>query len=192
MHAVIHDLDARNALEKREQAPWGENIETHLHVQQLSDDSGIDETPRRQDKWREPQLAIDRRMEILASTHLKNLLCLSHAFTHRLLNEHKRMIRQLAQGISEHRGRQRQIVDHIRRCGRDHFPETRKNMGNRKLRSQFFRPRTGSIHDSPYGKARFPVCGEMRIFDDSARANDGDRECSFRESWSGCNIGDHV
>jgi len=46
--------------------------------------------------------------------------------------------------------------------------------------------------DSPYGKARFPVSGEVRIFDDSARADDGDRECSFRESWSGCNTGNGV
>lgn len=65
-------------------------------------------------------------------------------------------------------------------------------MRNRKLRSQFFSPRTSSIHDSPYGKARFLVGRQVRIFDDSARADDGDRECSFRESWSGCNTGNGV
>ena len=191
VHAVIHDFDARNALEKREQAPWGENIKAHLHVQQFSYDSGVDKTPRRQDKWREPQLAIDRRMKILASTHLKNFLCLSHAFTHRLLNEHKRMIRQLAQGLSEHRGWQRQIVDHIRRCGRDHFSKTGKNVGYRKLLSQLFRPRLSPIHDSPHGKTCFSVSGEVCIFDDSACANDGDREKFSRKLCSGYDVGEH-
>jgi hypothetical protein len=93
-----------------------------------------------------------------------------------------RTLGQAAQRGGKHRGRQREIKNHILRRSGDRRIEIIKNIADAVFPRQRVGPAAGAVVDSPDGKPGKSIGRQVGILDDATSANDQDWKWLLRQN----------
>ena len=127
MDRMYCDLDARQALEEREQSPGRIDREVDLDVEEPAEQAAIERIPDRQHHRREAQLEIDRRYQSAFAADLEDLGRRVEVRSHRLLHQRRGADRQAL----EHR-----LMRRRRRCEIENHPRRRQRLVERSEYAQ--------------------------------------------------------
>ena len=174
VHAVVDDLDARDALEEGEEVPGRVDIEAHLQVEQVAQEALRDEMPRGDHEGGEAELAVDGGAQAPGAADVEDFARLRVGFAHGFLDEHERALRKLPQGVGEHRGGQGQVEDGVRGRAGHGFGYGLHHARHAVLRGQRLGAGTGAVLQGVHREAGKTVGGQMSVLDDAAGAQDDD------------------
>ena len=180
VNRVIQNLQSRRRLQKAPQLPRHMHADRNLHIVQLPQRASLYERPRPHHVRSPAQLKVHRCYQPLPAAHLQNLNRLLKRLTHRLLQQHRRTIRQLRQNIKQPASRYRHIEHRVLRRKANRLRDRAPAERNRELLRQRLCFLAVNIYQRRHRKPSLPVSRQVRVMDDPTRSNHDDWQSHHR------------